>query len=97
MLQSCLSKWKANFLSLAEQITLKKSVLNTVPVYNIQTNLLSNSLCKSIDKISKDFIWGTREDGKGTDFIACNDLYKPKNNTAYESVPIDEGRVGYGQ
>lgn len=55
-LNCSLRKWRANFLSLAGRITLTKVVLNSIPVYYMQTNLLPNSVCERIDKISRDFI-----------------------------------------
>lgn len=78
-LRTCLNKWKANFLSLAGRITLAKSVLNTIPVYYMQTNLLPFTVCDSIDRISKDFIWDSGDERKGTNFIAWEKLCYPKN------------------
>lgn len=63
-LKICLNKWKSNFLSLAGQITLTKYVLNTIPVYYMQTNLLPNKTCEEIDKISRHFIWGCIDEMK---------------------------------
>lgn len=56
------------------RITLTKSVSNTISVYYMQTNLLPNSLCERIDKIS-------RED-KGIHLIAWDKICKPKNNSS---------------
>lgn len=75
----CLNKWKANFLSLAGRITLTKPVLNTIPFYYIQTNMLLNTVCENIDKISRDFIWNTKENSKGTHLVACEKICCPKN------------------
>lgn len=61
------------------RITLTKSVLNTVPMYYMQTNLLPNSTCERIDKMSRDFIWGYSDEGKGTHLIAWDKLCRPKN------------------
>lgn len=77
-LGKCLSKWKANFLSLAGRITLTKSVLNSIPVYYMQTNLLPNSVCDNIDRISRDFLWGSKEESKRTHLIAWEKLCYPK-------------------
>lgn len=71
-------------MSLAGQVTLTKLVLNTIPVYYMQTNLLLNSVCEKIDKISRDFIWGFNSEGKGTHLISRENLCRPK----------DEGGVG---
>lgn len=76
---NCLSKWKVDFLSLAGKITLTKSALNTILIYYMQTNLLPNSTCERIDKISRDFLWGNTEAKKGTHLIAWDKLCRPKN------------------
>lgn len=55
-LRNCLNKWRSSFLSLASRITLTNFVLNTMPVYYMQTNLIPNNVCESLDKISRDFI-----------------------------------------
>lgn len=73
-MQRSLSKWKVNFLSLTGRITLAKSILNTIPVYYMQTNIIPNSVCESIDKITRHFMGDSREDKKGSHLIAWNDL-----------------------
>lgn len=78
-IQNCLSKWRAKSLSLAGRITLTKSVLNTIPVYYMQTNFLPSSTCEEIDKISRDFIWGFSDEGKGSHLIAWDRICRPKN------------------
>lgn len=45
----------------------------------MQTNLIPNSVCDKIDKISRDFIWGSGKKEKGTHLIAWEDLCKPKD------------------
>lgn len=77
-LRNCLSKWRANFLSFVGRITLTKSVLNTIHVHYMQTNYLPNSVCEKIDKISRDFIWGFNNEGKGTHLISWDKLSRPK-------------------
>lgn len=56
-----------------------KSVLNTILVYYMQTNIIPNSVCENLDKIFINFIWGSIEEGKGTHLIAWEELCKPKN------------------
>lgn len=73
-LSKCLNKWRANSLSLAGRITLAKFVLNTVPVYYMQTNLLPNDTCEKFDKITRDFIWGFSDEGKVTHLVDWDKL-----------------------
>lgn len=45
----------------------------------MQTNLLPKSTCDNIDKMSRDFIWGFTNEGKGTHLVAWDKLCRPKN------------------
>lgn len=45
-----MSNWKAKHLSLAGCITLASFVLNTIPMYYMQINHISRSVCEGIDK-----------------------------------------------
>jgi len=45
-------------LSLAERLTLSKSVLNFIPYYHMQYAKLLKTLCDEIEKIQRGFLWG---------------------------------------
>ena len=51
--------WKARFLSFAGRCVLVKSVLTTSPNYVMQGAVLPVHLCEKIDKINRDFLWGS--------------------------------------
>ena len=53
-----LSSWKAASLSFAGRLTLCKSVLAAIPTYQMQTSLLLVSICDSIDRTCRSFLWG---------------------------------------
>ena len=54
-----LSGWKAKLLNKAGRVTLAKSMLTALPVYNMQTMWLPNAVCDEIDITVTDFIWCT--------------------------------------
>lgn len=83
-MQMKLSGWKAKNLSFAGRTTLIKSVLSTLPAYNMQTNLLPAAICDQIDKINRNFLWGDSPDKKKIHLIK------------WERVcgPIAEGGLG---
>ncbi|CAN1188123.1 Putative ribonuclease H protein At1g65750, partial [Linum perenne] len=58
-MNSRLAEWKAVNLSLAGRVTLATSVLNSIPSYIMQTAFLPFSLCDKIDRIIRNFIWGS--------------------------------------
>lgn len=59
-----LASWKASSLSFAGRKVLVKSVMATIPVYAMQTQKLPEHVCMKIDKISRDFLWGSSNDKK---------------------------------
>lgn len=76
--QKKLSGWKAKFLSLAGRQTLVKSVVNTIPNYVMQTAILPALVCNSLDKLSRNFLWGDTESVKKTHLVNWNTVGKPK-------------------
>ena len=55
--QKKLSGWKSRLLNLAGRVTLVKHVTSCLPCYHMQTMALPMSVCKSFDKMNRDFIW----------------------------------------
>lgn len=53
-----LSSWKIKKLSLAERATLVQSVLNTIPLYYMQTTLMPMKICDDIDQASRNSFGG---------------------------------------
>lgn len=54
-----LSHWKSKFLTHSGRLVLAKSTLNAIPAYIMQYFNLPTTICKAIDKIQRDFIWGS--------------------------------------
>lgn len=54
-----LASWKLNFLSHAGRLTLIRSTLNAIPAYIMQYFLLPTTISAAINKIQRDFLWGT--------------------------------------
>ncbi|CAL1397044.1 unnamed protein product [Linum trigynum] len=73
-----MAPWKAKRLSFAGRLTLAKSVAASLPVYNMQTELLPSSVCKSIDKLSRDFIWGDDENKAKMHLVSWDVMTRPK-------------------
>lgn len=53
---SRLHSWKTKYLLLASRITLANSVLNSIPIYVMQSAILPVGICKEIDKRVRQFI-----------------------------------------
>ena len=54
-----LAGWKARFLSFAGRAVLVKSVMSAIPNYVMQATALPTHLCDKLDKINRDFLWGS--------------------------------------
>ena len=74
-----LSGWKVDRLSFVGRVTLAKSVLNAIPSYVMQTIKLPRSLCDTIDRNIRSFIWGSHGDICKRHLANWNELCNPKN------------------
>ncbi|CAN1163128.1 Putative ribonuclease H protein At1g65750 [Linum perenne] len=74
-----LAGWKAQNLSLAGRVTLASSVLNAILAYAMQTAFLLFSICDSIDRRIRNFIWGSVEAARKIHNINWNTVCKPKS------------------
>ena len=74
---SKLSGWKAQLLSFAGMTVLVKSVM------------LASHLCDKLDKIRRDFLWGTIQEKKKTHMVGWSKIIKPKD----EGLGIQEANA----
>lgn len=51
------------------RLTLVKSNLNVIPVYTMQYFTLPASMCNIIDKIQRDFLWGSTINRKRMHYV----------------------------
>ncbi|XP_074289408.1 uncharacterized protein LOC141614562 [Silene latifolia] len=74
-----LAGWSTKRLSLAGRATLVKSTLNTIANYNMQSAKIPRSVCDSIDRKSRRFLWGGDEDKKSIHLVSWENIQKPKS------------------
>ncbi|XP_062021276.1 uncharacterized protein LOC133737799 [Rosa rugosa] len=77
--QSRLSGWKSKVLSMAGRLTLIHSVTATIPSYAMQTAKLPTSICDSLDKLNRNFLWGDIEDKRRVHLINWDTVCLPKS------------------
>ena len=77
--QSRLSNWKSKNLSLAGRCTLIHSVLAGVPSYAMQTTWLPQGTCDALNRLSRNFLWGTNSDRKKLHLVNWKHVTKPKD------------------
>ncbi|KAE8663066.1 hypothetical protein F3Y22_tig00113123pilonHSYRG00209 [Hibiscus syriacus] len=63
-MRSKLNGWTTCISSMAGRLTFAKSVLAAIPIYFMQTTLLSTHICSEIDKIIRQFLWGSTTSGR---------------------------------
>ena len=56
--------WKEKFLSFVGRTVLVKSIMSTIPNYVMQGEALPIHLCEKLDKINRDFLWGSTREKK---------------------------------
>ena len=59
--KSKLAGWKSNLLSMAGSCVLTNSVTSAIPAYIMQGTILPTRIHNGLDKINRNFIWGSTE------------------------------------
>lgn len=75
---SRLAGWKGRFLSMAGRITLTKAVLSSIPVHTMSTITLPQATIQRLDKLSRDFIWGSDGDQRRQHLLSWEKICVPK-------------------
>lgn len=76
--QAKLQGWKANMLSIAGKAVLSQVVISTIPSYVMQGCILLPRVLNSLDKINRNFLWGTTELVKKMHMVNWKKVTKPK-------------------
>ena len=59
-----LAGWKANMLSMVGRMVLIQVSTSTIPSYVMQSNFLPNKILSGIDRVNRNFLWGSFEHKK---------------------------------
>lgn len=78
-----LDGWKSKTLSLAGRLTLAKSVINSMGVFQMQVQRLPTYAHKKLDSYVKSCVWGDSEHSKKTHLLSWETLCKPKENGGF--------------
>lgn len=76
--KSKLEGWRAKFLSKAGRIVLINSVLNSLPTHVMQCTMLPKSVNNRLDRICRNFLWGSTDERKKLHPISWDIVTKPK-------------------
>ena len=75
---SKLAGWTASFLSFAGRTVLIKSVMSAIPTYVMQGAALPSHLCEKLDKLNRNFFWGTTDEKRKIHLVGWNKILKSK-------------------
>lgn len=79
-----LAGWKAKYLSFASQVVLIKSVMSAIPNHVMQGTMLPVHVCEKLDKMNRDFLWGSTNERRNMHMVGWSKIVKSK----------DEGGLG---
>lgn len=64
-------EWLEGYVSIKRRkATLIKVTLVSIPVHYLSTLVLPKSICTSLEKIQRDFLWRKGEDGGGLHLVS---------------------------
>lgn len=76
--QAKLAGWKGHLLSFAGKVVLAQSVLTTILTYIMQNTMLPSRTLEALDRVTKNFIWGSTQDKRKVQMVGWNRVTKPK-------------------
>ncbi|KAG7577326.1 Ribonuclease H-like superfamily [Arabidopsis thaliana x Arabidopsis arenosa] len=63
---------------MAGRVTLTRSVLASIPVHSMSTIALPSSIIKSLDKVARDFVWGSHTGQRKQHLLAWKRVCRPR-------------------
>jgi hypothetical protein len=77
--QAKLAGWKSRLLSPAGKLVLIKSVVTPIPKYVMQCMSVPIKVCNSIDRLCRDFLWGSTEEKRKLHLVSWQKVTVHKN------------------
>ena len=76
--QNKLQGWKSKLLSKVGRVVLSQAVISATPAYVMQGCILPQRVLSSIDKINRNFVWGSTNEVKRMHMVSWKKITKPK-------------------
>ena len=86
-----LARWKANLLSMDGRVVLIQASSSTIPNYVMQYASLPNKILNGIDRVNRNFLWGTTDHVKKMHWVNWGEVSKPKEASGL-GLQIAKGR-----
>lgn len=78
-IQNKLSGWKSKLLSMAGGVVLSQLVIAAIPSYVMQGCMLPSRVLNGVDRINRNFLWGSTEEAKQMHMVNWMTVTKPKS------------------
>ncbi|XP_026399611.1 uncharacterized protein LOC113295495 [Papaver somniferum] len=90
MMQSYLAAWKGKMLSFHDRMVLIKSVLCSVPIYNMAVYKWPSSVIKIYEKIIRNFLWTGDSEVRKHETLGWSKVCAPFNEGGLGDTPLIE-------
>ena len=78
--QSKLTSWKSKLLSPAGRVVLIQSVTSSLPAYYMQNTALPSTICNDLDRLNRNFLWGSTNESKKMHLVGWDKVCRPKRD-----------------
>ena len=78
--KSKLAEWKANLLSMAGRSVLIQAASSTISSYVMQSCMLPGKVLEGIDRVNRNFLWGSSENNKKMHWVGWKKVTRPKED-----------------
>ena len=74
-----LASWKASLLSMAGRRVLIQASSSTIPTYVMQNAQLPEKILKGIDRVNRNFLWGSTDSSRKMHWVGSEKVTTPKD------------------
>ena len=93
--QHKLAGWKANLLSLVGRRVLIQATKSTVPSYVMQTSFLPVKILNSLDRMNRNFLWGSNKANKKMHWVGWPKVTRPKEEGGFSIYSAKERNLTF--
>ena len=82
--KSKLAVWKANLLSMAGRVVLILASSLAIPAYVMQRNQLPARVLEGVDRVNRNFLWGSDESKRKMHWVGWQKVTRPKDEGGWD-------------
>jgi len=83
-----LAGWNSRLLSRGGRLTLLKSTLCSLPIYYMSLFTIPTNIASGLEKIMRDFLWNSNDNGNGLHWLNWNEVCRPKQQGGLGIRPL---------